>query len=166
MMEPAELGRIVEEHAAGLALYARQWCASPEDIVQEAFLKLAVQRRPPDSAVPWLYRVVRNLAIDAARARLRRKKHEGRFAERITGWFVPTEGVGLDAQTATEALKTLPGDEREAITLHLWGGMRFAEIAGILGCSDSTAHRWYLAGLARLRERLDTPCPKNRKITS
>ena len=34
-MEPSQLGRLVEAHAAGLALYARQWCAAPEDVVQE-----------------------------------------------------------------------------------------------------------------------------------
>jgi len=35
---------------------------------------------------------------------------------------------------------------------------------GIAGVPASTAHRWYLAGLTALRERLGTPCPKQPRI--
>jgi RNA polymerase sigma factor (sigma-70 family) len=162
MMEPSQLGRLVDEHAAALALYARQWCAAPEDVVQGAFLKLIGQEHPPNQPVPWLYRVVRNDAISAARAQQRRRKHEALLAERGAAWFLPSDGADLDAQTATQALQTLPADEREAITMHLWGGLTFLEIADVLGCTHSTAHRWYLAGVARLRERLDVPCPPSK----
>ena len=65
---PNLLASLFDAHAAALALYARQWCDGPEDIVQEAFVKLARQRPPPDRAVPWLYRVVRNGAIEASEA--------------------------------------------------------------------------------------------------
>src|SRR6516162_1775122 len=59
-MGPEQLNRLVNEHAAALVLYARQWCAAPEDVVQEAFIKLAARRPSPDNLVGWLYRVVRN----------------------------------------------------------------------------------------------------------
>ena len=39
-MGPEQLGELVDRHAAALVLYARQWCACPEDVVQTAFLKL------------------------------------------------------------------------------------------------------------------------------
>jgi len=160
VMEPSQLGRLVQEHAAGLVLYARQWCTAPEDVVQEAFLKLAALAKPPDQPVPWLYRVVRNAAVSMLRALYRRRKHETAAAERIAPWFLPSDDSELDAQAATEALAALPDIERETITLHLWGGLTFAEIAEVLECSHSTAHRWYLAGLARLRERLHVSCPR------
>jgi len=73
-MGPEQLGRLVDEHAAALVLYARQWCAAPEDVVQEAFVKLASQRREPDNLLGWLYRVVRNGALAAARAERRRRR--------------------------------------------------------------------------------------------
>src|SRR5262245_47864729 len=110
MMEPADLGRLVDEHAAGLALYARQWCAAPEDVVQESLLKLATQQPPPDNPVAWLYRVVRNLALSAARAQQRRRRHEAEVAGRLAPWFLPNEGLGLDIAAATQALQSLPGD--------------------------------------------------------
>jgi RNA polymerase sigma-70 factor (ECF subfamily) len=40
----------------------------------------------------------------------------------------------------------------------LWGGLTFEEVAEIAGCSSSTAHRRYRAGLAHLRETLGDPC--------
>jgi RNA polymerase sigma-70 factor (ECF subfamily) len=158
-MDPVQLGRLVDQHAAALMLYARQWCAAPDDVVQEAFLKLAAQRRPPDRPAAWLYRVVRNAALSAARRERRRRRHETEAAARASNWFVPTEDAGLDGQAATEALAALPGDLREPVVAHLWGGLTFAEIGELTGLSASTAHRRYLEGLVALRERLRVPCP-------
>jgi RNA polymerase sigma-70 factor (ECF subfamily) len=162
-MEPARLSRLIEEHAAALVLYARQWCSAPEDVVQEAFLELAGQRRPPDNAAAWLYRVVRNAAVSAARGEKRRRRHEGEAAACAAGWFAPSEGASLDGQTATEALGGLPLELREPVVAHLWGGLTFAQIGALMGLSASTAHRRYLEGLAALRERLGVPCPDTGK---
>src|SRR5262245_7214503 len=98
MMGPEQLGRLIDAHAAALTLYARQWCAAPEDVVQEAFLKLTAQPAPPPHVVPWLYAVVRNRAISAARADRRRRQHEARAAARAPAWFTPPDGAGLDAK--------------------------------------------------------------------
>src|SRR5438477_7563292 len=100
MMGPDFLGRLVDEHAAALTLYARQWCATPEDIVQEALLKLVTQRSTPAQPVPWLYKVVRNAAISAARSARRRQRHENEAMSHASAWFIPTEGTGLDAAAA------------------------------------------------------------------
>jgi DNA-directed RNA polymerase specialized sigma24 family protein len=62
---PEVLGRLFDEHAAALALFARQWCDTAEDVVQDAFVALARQVPAPDRPVAWLYRVVRNGAIAA-----------------------------------------------------------------------------------------------------
>lgn len=158
-MDPVQLAKLVDQHAAALALYARAWCAQPEDVVQDAFLQLARQRRPPDRAVAWLYRVVRNAAVSAHRKETRRRRHEAVAAARTTTWFCPTEGTGLDGQRATQALQELPTDLREPVVAHLWGGLSFVEVGELMGVSASTAHRRYLEGLAALRERLRVPCP-------
>jgi RNA polymerase sigma-70 factor (ECF subfamily) len=160
---PEELGRLIDSHAAALTLYARQWCAAPEDVVQEAFLKLTTQTLRPDNPVAWLYRVVRNGAISAGRSARRRKWHESIAAEHRgmgAAWFAESEDNALDAPLAAEALQELPPEQREAIVAHLWGGLTFAEVAQLMDSSSSTVHRWYLAGLAALRERLGVPCPK------
>ena len=162
-MGPEGLGRLMDDHAAALMLYARQWCVCPEDVVQEAFVKLAAQRGPPADVVPWLYRVVRNGALSAARAERRRRRHEGLAAARAPAWFVPSEGEGLDAAAAAAAIQSLPPEQREVLVARLWGGLTFEQIAGVAGLSASTAHRHYHAGLAALRERLRLPCPNRAK---
>ena len=164
MMGPEVLGRLVDQHAAALVLYARQWCAAPEDVVQEAFLKLVTQKTPPDRVLPWLYRVVRNAAIDAARSAQRRKRHEAQAAARAPAWFAETDSGVIDGDSAAEALRSLPIEQREAIVAHLRGGLTFVQIGELSGASSSTAHRYYLAGIGALRERLGVACRKKPTI--
>jgi RNA polymerase sigma-70 factor (ECF subfamily) len=157
MMEPELLGRLLDRHGPPLVLYARQWCSAPEDVVQEAFLKLSALARSPDHPVSWLYRVVRNTAITAGRGERRRQHHESLAAAQTPGWFL-ADAPGLDAVAAEQALRTLPVEQREVIVAHLWGGLTFEEIAVVTGCSSSTAHRRYAEGLVELRQRLGVSC--------
>jgi RNA polymerase sigma factor (sigma-70 family) len=116
----------------------------------------------PKRAVPWLFRVVRNEAITSARRARRRRLHENAKAMQSSTWFKAGPGGELDPQTATLALASLPDEEREAIVAHLWGGLTFQQIAEIMESSHSSVHRWYVAGLAHLRERLGISCSTTR----
>lgn len=158
-MNANQLGQLMDRHLPALVLYARQWSAAPDDVVQDAFLKLVRQKRSPNNVVAWLYRVVRNAAIDSARSRKRRKRTETVAAEQKSGWFCSDIGSDLDAAEATRVLQTLPLEEREVVIAHLWGNLTYEQIADVVGCSASTAHRRYLRGLESLRERLRIPCP-------
>lgn len=158
MMCPQELARLIDTQAPALILYARQWCETPEDVVQQALLDLVTQRQPPHEVVGWLYRVVRNGAIDAGRSQRRRQRREAEVA-RSARWFVEPEVEGLDAETAIGALRQLPLEQREPIVAHLWGGLSFEQIGAVAGCSASTAFRRYSAGIEILRKKLGAPCP-------
>jgi RNA polymerase sigma factor (sigma-70 family) len=160
---PELLTRLLDQHGASLVLYAQQWCDTPEDVVQEAFVRLMRQKAAPKNVVGWLYRVVRNGAISASRSRARRRRHEAAAAVCDEPWFDPAPSERLDADAATRALKRLPIDERETIVARLWGGLTFDEIARLTGSSTSTVHRRYQAGLAALRERLGAACPKKNR---
>ena len=157
-MTAEDLTRLLDKHGPALVLYARQWCAAPEDVVQEAIIKLSGQSCPPEDVLPWLYRVVRNQAISVARSTQRRRLREARCAV-DEAWFEPA-GQRLDAQTAAEVLEELPPEVREVVIARLWGDLSFEEISRITETSASTAHRRYQRGLALLRERLDSPCKK------
>ena len=157
-MSPPDVARLIDAHAAPLVLYARQWCAEPEDVVQEAFVKLVRQSRPPQDAVAWLYRVVRNGALDAAKRERRRQRRESEAARPVR-WFVEPEVDGLDAETAVAAVQRLPADQREVIVARHWGGLSFEQIALVAGCSASTAFRRYTAGVETLRRQLGVSCP-------
>jgi RNA polymerase sigma factor (sigma-70 family) len=150
---PELLTRLLAEHGATLVLYARQWCQSPEDVVQEALLRLMRESAVPENVVGWLYRVVRNGAISASRSHARRARHESAAAHEATPWFAANQEDVLDAAAATRALAALPLELRETIVLRLWGGQSFEQIAELTDASTSTAHRRYVAGLTALRER-------------
>jgi RNA polymerase sigma-70 factor (ECF subfamily) len=155
---PERLGELFDAHAAALTLYARQWCdqSGAEDVVQEAFVALACQREPPRQLAAWLHRVVRNQAISWARKRRRRDAYEARAGQE-TELFAWVDDR-LTADEATDLLNRLDPENREAVVLRIWSGLNFDEIARLLGCSLSTAHRRYHDGLAHLSEKLEAPC--------
>jgi RNA polymerase sigma-70 factor (ECF subfamily) len=158
---PQQLARLLEEHGGALVLYARQWCSCAEDVVQEALIQLVRQKQAPQQVVPWLYHVVRNGAISAARAESRRRRYEAAAASQAS-WFVPSDADRLDAEIAQSALERLPLEQRETIVARLWGGLTFDEIAALSGSSSSSAHRWYETGLAALRQALGVKCPEKK----
>jgi RNA polymerase sigma factor (sigma-70 family) len=160
---PELIGRLLDEQGGALALYAAQWSDAPDDCVQEALIELAAQPRVPPNAVAWLYRVVRNRAISQFRS-ARRRVHREQLALRLR----PRAGEAREGEAPAEpsaselatALDALPAELREAVVARTWGGLNFEQLAELAGCSTSTAHRRYEAGLAALRERLE-PCPLN-----
>lgn len=157
---PEQLGRWMDAHGAALELYARQLCDCGADVVQEAFVELASQAVVPGDVVAWLYRVVRNRAISAARAHRRRKRHETAAAAGRPAWFASTDGDRIDGRLAADALAALPEEQREVVVAHLWGGLSFQQIGRLTDTSGSTAHRRYQAALDTLRKKLGIPCPE------
>ena len=156
-MSPHEFARLLDAYGPPLVIYARQWCLTPEDVVQDAFLKLIRVQPSPHEPVPWLYRVVRNGAIDAAKTSRRRKQRET-GAARAEKWFVESAVDGLDAKTAVAALEKLPLEQREIIAAHLWGGLTFEQIGEVAGCSASSAYRRFSVGIDALRAELGVLC--------
>ena len=163
---PNTIRELLDRHGAALVLYARSCCAGngsgdhlPEDLVQEALVALWRQADLPERPVAWLYRVVRNRAIDARRAKRRRHDHESRAATHVQeAWFASPVESGLLAEEVSAALEELPPEQRETIVARLWSDLTFEEIAELTETSTSTAHRRYVEGLANLRERMNSPC--------
>lgn len=156
---PELLGRLLDEQGGALALYAAQWTEAADDCVQEALVELARQPVVPRNVVAWLYRVVRNRAISdfrAARRRMQREDLAGRL--RLYDERAAAESI-VSADEVAAALEALDEPFREAVIARIWGGLGFEEIADLAGCSTSTAHRRYDAGLLALRERLGIACP-------
>jgi RNA polymerase sigma factor (sigma-70 family) len=164
------LRETVDRYAAPLELYARHWCDTHEDVVQEAFLKLVNQRRLPENAAGCLFRVARNGALDAAQAARRRRRREFEAAADCSTWFqvvnMPNSNEPLDPETVATELRSLPLEQREVIVAHLWGGLTFEQIGEVSGRSASAAHRLYGSGLSTIRERLGVTCRKSRPIQS
>lgn len=166
---PELLGCLLDEHGGALALFAAQWTENADDCVQEALIELAAQQRLPASPIAWLYRVVRNRAISHFRSTRRRERRE-QLALRLRPRAAPGRESTAPAEPESEqlasALAALPDEIREVIVARTWGELNFEQIAELTGCSTSTAHRRYEAGLTALRERLLSICPTSKSAAT
>jgi RNA polymerase sigma-70 factor (ECF subfamily) len=156
-----QLTRVVDDCAAALVLYARQWLdwASAQDVVQEALVALVSQRQAPRNPVAWMYRAVRNRAIDNVRAAERRRRREASIASMRGEWFVRDDDALLDARAAEQSLARLDVELREVVVLRIWGDLTFAEIAEVMQLGVSTVHDRYQSALGQLRSALEQSCP-------
>lgn len=158
-IDPEELGRWFDAYAPQLVLYARQWLAAgAEDVVQEVFVHLALERREPRDVKAYLFRAVRNAAISALRSERRRESRQQRAMEARPAWFEPKGDDLVDAAAAQEALGELPAAQREIIVLRIWAGMTLADVAQISGLPLSTVHDHYRKALEAIRRRMESRC--------
>ena len=142
----------MDRYAAPLELFASQWTQSPADIVQEAFIELIRTKPFPDDPGAWLFRVVRNKSLNAARSGRRRREREASVAKR-EALFDPSSLDTINAEEAAAALQELPDEQREVIVAKLWGNQTLETIAEMVGVSVATVHRRYMAGIESLRTR-------------
>jgi len=160
-VDAALIAEMFDRHAAALALYAGQWTSAADDCVQEALVELARQPAPPDNPAAWLYRVVRNRALNASRAARRRSAHE-QAAAGSRGEHRSCDGGPAARAELADALSTLGATAREIVVLRVWGGLAWEEIAQLVGGSKSTAQRHYIQALGQLRKLWEPEsCPTN-----
>jgi RNA polymerase sigma factor (sigma-70 family) len=147
------LGGLLRSFVADrLLLIARSFGCSGEDAVQEAFMALSRQPKLPDEPLAWLVKVARNQVLQWNRSEQRRtQRHLVRAAD--SSWFENAEHESIDAIEVTEALKKLPNNLCEVVTMHLWGQLTFEQIADVVGSSRSTVYRRYADAIQILRER-------------
>ena len=122
-----------------------------EDVTQEVFVKLFIS--PPDPSVKnlraWIFKVARNLSIDALRKKKSLSIEETELA--IDDQFEKVLSR-LDVETA---MKKLTLDQRQILTLHLNAELKFKEIAEIMNLSQSAVFRRYKKALKTLRRFLE-----------
>jgi RNA polymerase sigma factor (sigma-70 family) len=126
-----------------------------EDAVQEAFFHLYRLSEAPRNLKAYVFRAVRNAAVD----QLRRK---GPAVMELTDCiFDGTANPRDQAITSQEivrleeAMKMLSEDERESVILHLYSGLRLREIAEVRSLSLNTISSWYRRGLAKLQKQME-----------
>ncbi len=138
-----------------LLVCARLWTrsrADAEDVVQEAFVRYwRHQRQLGGDPLPLLLTSVRRAAIDLSRSHSRRlAREEQADLELDTSVFEPDER----SASVEAALRHLPSAQRAVLTLKVWGGLTFAQIAEQLDVPPDTAASRYRYALAALRKEL------------
>ena len=146
-----------EAYGPELLLFARQMSdgQQAEDIVQEAFIKLLGQRKQPDNARVWLYRVARNEALSVLRRLSRRRSADKQLSDTSEHCFDSRSDDLIDARTVQSLLERLPKPQREIVLLRIWGQMTLQETAGIVSKPVSTVHYLYRQGLEAMRKQLE-----------
>jgi RNA polymerase sigma-70 factor (ECF subfamily) len=154
------LTRMAADQAPAWVLYARQWldAAGADDAVQEALVSLLDQRRPPENPAAWMYRAVRNAAIDQARAATRRRQREQAVAADRRELFVDHGDALMNAEAVEQCLSRLSPEHREIVVLRIWGELSYAEIAEVIQASISSVHERYHLALRRMRSAMERPC--------
>jgi RNA polymerase sigma-70 factor (ECF subfamily) len=135
--------------------------AEAEDVVHDvfvAFARSAGEFQLTGSLKGYLAICVGNRARDRIRARTRQADALGSANPLLAGSDNP-EQHAAEAEELMRlrlALRRIPYEQREAVLLHLKGGMRLREIAQLRGVSISTIHGRYRYGLDKLRSLLNT----------
>ena len=119
------------------------------DLTQDTFVRVYLNLgrfRHGSRFSTWVFQIARNAAIDAIRARDRRRRIDLRFRAR-------DEATSADATAGVEAsaaLATLSPKLREAVVLIDVVGMRYREAAEVLGIAVGTVKSRVAAGRDQL----------------
>lgn len=139
-----------EEQLVGLIPRLRRFAhalsrnrSDADDLAQttiERALRSRVRWEPGTRLDSWLYKIMRNIWIDTARARSRRERFEAPAED--------AEGVGRDGREAMDAhlelnrmmtlMGRLPNEQREVLALILVEGWGYQETAEMLGMPVGT----------------------------
>jgi RNA polymerase sigma-70 factor (ECF subfamily) len=165
----AAIRQLYTQHARALHSYVERFCpdrASADDIVQETFIRawrhlkqLSADDRP---IRPWLFRVARNLLIDADRAaRARPITVQAPWAENArdepqTEDARDDSGVDqvLDRELVSAALQHLSPAHRTVLVETFYRGGTVATVAQDLGIPHGTARSRLHYALDALRKQL------------
>ena len=134
--------------------------AEAEDVVQDVFVRVLEHRRSlggvRDMRV-WLVRIAWNLAVDRRR-RVRPEQLDERFVEGLVAGNVPADRAVDEARrmkAVMEELERLPRAERNVLLLSAVDELGTAEMAEVLGRSESAVRALLFRARTRLRERLE-----------
>ena len=126
-----------------------------DDLTQmtiERALRSKAQWQPGTRLDSWLYRIMRNLWIDTARARSRKERFEAPSEQAENIGDDPREAMAasIDLQRMMAALQRLPDEQREVVALILIEGFGYREAAELLGVPVGTVSSRLVRGRTAL----------------
>jgi RNA polymerase sigma-70 factor, ECF subfamily len=133
--------------------------ASAEDVTAQAFER-AYRRRSSyrarrGSHEAWLFGIARNAALDELRRRKRRARLESEPVDDVAPTADDQLELSLRREAVRAALGSLDGRERDLLALKFAGGLSNAEIARVLGLSETAAGTRLHRTLTKLRKACD-----------
>ena len=150
-------------HARSLYNFALRLLSDPaaaEDILQETFLRVYKNRTAYRSVATfktWTFTIARNLCLDILRSAPRRTEvTDNLLPEAEDPTPTPLDHLEQVEREAMvhQALALLPPEDREILLLSRYAGLRYGEIAAILGVSEDAVKMRAHRALTRLRKLL------------
>jgi RNA polymerase sigma factor (sigma-70 family) len=146
-----QLEELFQSHYPVVVSYARRRvpAESVDDVVAETFL-VAWRRLEhiPAESLPWLLAVARNVIVTQQRGARRRRALQSRLQSTAVEAVEHPSADELGPVAA--ALARLSENDREALTLIAWDGLRPSQAAAVLGESPAT----FRVRLHRAKRRL------------
>jgi RNA polymerase sigma-70 factor (ECF subfamily) len=142
----------------GFVYTKTQHTHTAEDITSQVFMKalehIQTFRKEKASFSTWLFTIARRTIIDYYRT----KKTEYTIDD---AWDIPSDSdIPRDIDTVlhfaevAKIMKGLSPAERDLITLRIWQGLSFAEIADIIGKSPAACKVGYGRAIQKIRQAL------------
>lgn len=121
-----------------------------EDVVQDAFLKIAAATAHIANPKAYLFRIVGNGCVDA----MRQKAKFAPLEERMTTPSPSNEAeVQEEFERINRLLSLLPEAQSEVIRLHIHANLKFTEIAEMLEQPVTTIKSRFTSGIEKLRQK-------------
>jgi len=166
----SSFGMLLERHRGPVLHFLYRMVqnqAVSEELAQEVFLRVYRSREtyePTAKFTTWLFRIATHVALNSIRDRKKEKGHESLDEEMLDG----TERQVADRQPTVEqemvhevklrevrqAIEALPAKQRAAVLMHKYESLDYAQIAGVLGCSESAIKSLLFRAYETLRDRL------------
>jgi len=146
----SKLAVLFERHHRALYRYFISITRDPqtsEDLVQDVFFRILRYRAtydPRQSFTAWMYQIAKNANVD----RIRQKRGEMVEIDELTMGNREPVSSGPDPEASAvraqdmkrvrQALELLPPEKREILVFCRYQGMKYEEIAEVLGCGVGT----------------------------
>ncbi len=163
VVEEPDLSALVRDYSGILyrvALALLHNSSEAEDVVQDVFLRVVQHSQKLGDILepkPWLVRITWNLAMDRRR-RVRPDQLDDLFAEELVSADLPADQALDEAGRIRQvlgAIERLPKRERQALLLSAMDELSAAEIAAVLGRSESSVRSLLFRARTHLRQRLE-----------
>ncbi len=157
----AVIAELYREHARALVGLARVFVDhrdAAEDIVQEAFIRMARslgRLQDPARAPAYLRSIVLNLARDHNRRGLLSLRHRAPANDLDPAGVDETIATNDQHRRLIEAVRDLPRRQRDCVALRYLMELPVADIAATLEVSENSVKTHLKRGLARLRTDTD-----------
>jgi RNA polymerase sigma-70 factor (ECF subfamily) len=150
---------LIQRHQRGVVNFFRRMGVHNDetDLAQETFVKIYKYRkryRPRAKFTTFLYLVARRILMDYGRKRQREKAGTERLIEETLAAEPKQKDISDQAARAAESLQGLSEEMRSVVVLNIYQGLRYRDIAEVLGIPLGTVKTRMFHALKKLREAL------------